>query len=231
MKKVTFFLAVIIIATTGCLNAQKNGGKAAEVKLTTQQDSASYAYGVIVGNSIKRQLSVDLNQEAMLAGLSAAMGDQKPEIAIEACNDIFSAYNQVAMVKAGEAAKAAGEKFLADNKAKNGVTTTASGLQYEVIKKGSGGKSPKATDEVTVHYHGTLIDGTVFDSSVDRGEPATFALNQVIPGWTEGVQLMQVGDKYRFVLPSNLAYGDRGAGGKIKPNSVLVFEVELLGIK
>jgi FKBP-type peptidyl-prolyl cis-trans isomerase len=112
------------------------------------------------------------------------------------------------------------------------VKTTASGLQYKVMKAGpDGGKSPKATDTVKVHYHGTLIDGTVFDSSVQRGEPISFPLNGVIPGWTEGVQLMKVGDKFQFTIPSALAYGEQGAGGAIGPNSTLIFEVELLGIE
>jgi len=109
------------------------------------------------------------------------------------------------------------------------VTTTASGLKYEVLKEGSGAK-PSATDNVTVHYHGTMMDGTVFDSSVDRGQPAAFPLNRVIPGWTEGVQLMPLGSKYRFTIPPNLAYGERGAGDKIPPNSTLIFEVELIKI-
>ena len=122
-----------------------------------------------------------------------------------------------------------GEAFLAANKKKDGVKATESGLQYEVIKEGKGAK-PKATDTVKVHYHGTLIDGTVFDSSVEREEPAQFPVNRVIKGWTEALQLMQVGDKYRLVIPSDLAYGESGAGGDIGPNAVLVFEVELLDI-
>jgi FKBP-type peptidyl-prolyl cis-trans isomerase len=123
----------------------------------------------------------------------------------------------------------AGEAFLAENASKEGVMVTESGLQYKVITEGSGPK-PQATDQVTVHYRGTLLDGTEFDSSYSRGEPATFGLNQVIPGWTEGVQLMNVGSKYEFYIPANLAYGERGAGASIGPNSTLIFEVELISI-
>ena len=123
----------------------------------------------------------------------------------------------------------AGQKFLDENAKRDGVVTTATGLQYEVLKEGSG-DSPKETDNVTVHYHGTLIDGTVFDSSVDRGQPATFPVNGVIPGWVEALQLMNAGAKYKLFIPSNLAYGERGAGGAIGPNATLVFEVELISI-
>ena len=126
--------------------------------------------------------------------------------------------------------KEAGQKFLADNGKRAGVTTTASGLQYEVIKAGTGNK-PAATDQVKVHYHGTTIDGSVFDSSVDRGEPVTFGLGQVIKGWTEALQLMPVGSKWKIYIPSELGYGEQAAGPKIKPNSTLIFEVELLSIE
>ena len=140
------------------------------------------------------------------------------------------------MGKAEAKAKVAGDKnlkegetFLAENAKKDGVKSTASGLQYKVLKSGSGA-TPKSSDEVKVHYHGKLIDGTVFDSSVDRGEPVTFPVTGVIPGWVEALQLMKVGDKWQIYLPSKLAYGAQGAGGKIGPNAVLVFDVELLGI-
>ena len=128
-----------------------------------------------------------------------------------------------------ESALEKGEKFLAENKTKEGVKTTPSGLQYKVLKEGSG-KSPTATDTVVCHYRGTLLDGTEFDSSYKRGEPAEFPLNHVIPGWTEGVQLMKEGAKYQFFIPSNLAYGSRGAGGVIGPDATLIFEVELIKI-
>ena len=124
-----------------------------------------------------------------------------------------------------------GEEFLAENAKKEGVVSLPSGLQYEVIKKGTGTKSPAATDTVTVHYKGTTIDGAEFDSSYSRGSPTSFPLNRVIPGWTEGVQLMKVGDTYRFYIPSDLAYGEQGAGGSIAPNSALIFDVELIEIQ
>jgi len=134
------------------------------------------------------------------------------------------------MTKAAEENKASSEAFLTKNKARKEVTTTDSGLQYEVIKKGDG-ETPKADDKVKVHYHGTLPDGTVFDSSVERGEPISFAVNGVIKGWTEALQLMHVGDKWKLYIPADLAYGPRGAGPKIGPNQALVFDVELLGVE
>jgi FKBP-type peptidyl-prolyl cis-trans isomerase len=132
--------------------------------------------------------------------------------------------------KESEANIAAGKKFLEENKKKKGVTVTASGLQYEVVKQGNGA-TPKATDTVKVHYKGTLLDGTEFDSSYKRGQPASFPVNGVIKGWTEALQLMKVGDTFKLVIPADLAYGERGAGGMIGPNATLVFEVELLGVE
>lgn len=140
--------------------------------------------------------------------------------------DILASKNK----EKAEANQKAGEEFLEQNKTKEGVISLESGLQYLVLKEGEGPK-PTATNRVTCHYHGTLIDGKIFDSSVQRGQPATFPLNQVIPGWTEGVQLMSLGSKYRFFIPSNLGYGNRQVGSDIGPNSVLIFDVELLGIQ
>jgi len=158
-----------------------------------------------------------------LAGDSPWMGDQEAMMAIQAY------FTKISEAKGAENKKA-GEAYLAENAKKKGIITTASGLQYEVVKMGDGAK-PLATDEVTVHYHGTTTNGEVFDSSKERGEPATFPLNGVIAGWTEGLQLMPKGSIFKLYLPSNLAYGERGAGEKIPPHAVLIFEVELLDIK
>lgn len=236
MKKTLFFLLFVAIA--GIANAQKTPKEKtpptppppARIELKTAADSASYAYGVVVAGSMKRQMSADMNTEALIAGLRAALRGDSTLIQPDAANKIFNDYNRQAQIKAGEAARVAGQKFLEENKKRPGVVVTASGLQYEVLKKGAGTVSPTAADKVKVHYHGTNIDGSVFDSSVERGQPITFGLSQVIKGWTEGVQLMHVDDKFKFCIPSDLAYGDRSPSPKIKPFSTLIFEVELLEI-
>ncbi len=220
--KYAFFVGLSIFAATA--SAQTTP------QLKTQTDSASYAYGILLANSLKRQMNVELNYDIFAYALGQALNGKQLIYTPEQAAEFFNKYNEQMTMKAGEAARVAGEAWLAENKKRKEVTTTASGLQYEVMKKGPGGAKPTATNTVKVHYHGTLIDGTVFDSSVERGQPATFGLNQVISGWTEGVQLMSPGDKFKFFLPYNLAYGDRAAGAKIKPYSALVFEVELLEI-
>lgn len=222
MKKTLFLLAFAAVSAT--LAAQS------KVELKNAVDSANYANGIVMANNVKRQMGADFKMEAFLAAFNAALKGETTQITSDDANKIFSDYNRSAQTRAIEKNKKEGQAFLEANKKRPGVTTTASGLQYEILKKGTGTVNPKATDKVEVHYHGTLIDGTVFDSSVDRGTPASFGLNQVIPGWTEGVQLMHEGDKFKFFLPSNLAYGDRSAGAKIKPGSTLIFEVELLRI-
>jgi FKBP-type peptidyl-prolyl cis-trans isomerase len=234
MRKSLLLLTFAAISLS--LFAQKNPAKLEKkemkpmVELKNGQDSASYAYGIVLAGSVKRQLSSDLNRELLIQSLSAALrGDSMP-FSPENATKIFGEYNRTMLAKAAEKSKVEGQRFMDENKKRKEVTTTASGLQYETLKKGAGTVSPKATDKVEVHYHGTLIDGTVFDSSVDRGQPASFGLNQVIKGWTEGLQYMHEGDKFKFVIPSALAYGDKGAGGKIKPGSTLIFEVELLKI-
>lgn len=192
----------------------------------------SYSYGLMIA----RQLSdrgIEIDQAQFMAAFQSVLEKKAPLLNEDEVSAAFSENQKMLDAKnvtgPDKENLDKGNAFLAENAKKEGVKTTASGLQYEVIKEGDGAK-PKATDEVKVHYHGTLIDGKVFDSSVERGEPAEFPLNRVIPGWTEGVQLMSKGSKYRFFIPYDLAYGDRGAGADIKPYSALVFEVELLDI-
>lgn len=197
--------------------------------MKTQIDTVSYSLGVNIGTNLKSQGFGDVNLSTMLKAMEDVMGSKTLAINEEDANMHIQNYFSTLMEKKSGEEKKKGEDFLAENGKKAGVTTTASGLQYEVITMGDGAK-PAATDKVTVHYHGTLIDGTVFDSSVERGQPATFPLNGVIAGWTEALQLMPVGSKFRIFLPSNLAYGERGAGQMIGPNSTLIFEVELLSI-
>jgi FKBP-type peptidyl-prolyl cis-trans isomerase FklB len=195
------------------------------------KDKASYAIGIDIGMNFKKQ-NMDLNPDAMAAGARDALSG-KPQVSPNEVREIMSQWQKEFTDKQkamGTKNQTDGEKFLAENKKKEGVKTTASGLQYKSIKEASG-PQPKATDTVTVNYRGTLIDGTEFDSSYKRGQPATFPLNGVIKGWTEGLQLMNKGSKYQFVIPPNLAYGDRAVGGDIGPNSTLIFEVELLDIK
>lgn len=230
-NKVIFLLAIVmVVAATSC---QQNGaGK--KVKLETPIDSASYAIGVLVGANNKQQLAsapggADMNIEAMAEAFRATSLGEETAISEDDANTIIRNYFQAEGKKEAQANLEEGNAFLEKNKAREGVVTTDSGLQYEILKEGDGPK-PKATDKVKVNYHGTLIDGTVFDSSVDRGEPVTFAVNQVIPGWTEALQLMPVGSKWKLYIPANLAYGERGAGKDIGPNETLIFEVELLGI-
>ncbi len=195
------------------------------------KDKASYSIGVDIGMNFRKQ-NMDLNPDALAAGARDALNG-KPQVGPNDIREIMTQWQQELTEKQKTMAtknQTDGEKYLAENKKKEGVKTTASGLQYKSIKEGAGSQ-PKATDTVTVNYRGTLIDGTEFDSSYKRGETATFPLNGVIKGWTEGVQLMKKGSKYQFVIPSGLAYGDRAMGPDIGPNSTLIFEVELLDIK
>lgn len=207
----------------------------AQSDLSTAEQKAGYSVGVNIGGNLSGQgLTADLDVESLLMGIQDGIsGELKmDEQAIMAAIQEFSMLQQ-GKVEAAMAEQAqAGKDFLAENATKEGVMTTASGLQYMVLTEGADANAamPAETDTVNVHYHGTLTDGTVFDSSVDRGEPISFPLNGVIPGWTEGLQLMNVGDKYRFFVPSELGYGAQGAG-PIGPNATLIFDVELLGIE
>lgn len=189
----------------------------------------SYAWGIAIGKQLRGMGLTDLNYEDFDRALKASFEDLPTEMEAQEAQKIITEYLEELSRKASEAAQAVGKKFLEENAKKDNVITTASGLQYEVEKEGTGAQ-PTAEDEVTVHYTGKLLDGTVFDSSVSRGEPATFPLNRVIPGWTEGVQLMKEGGKYRFFIPSDLAYGPSGIQGAIPPHATLIFDVELIKV-
>ena len=199
-------------------------------------DKLSYALGLGIGRQLSQMGAQGLNIDDfalaikdVINGEELKVGDKEAQTIV---NQFFQEQEQrqrAAAAEAGKAAKAAGEQYLAENAKKEGIITLPSGLQYQVLKEGNG-KSPKATDKVRCHYEGMLIDGTLFDSSVQRGEPAVFGLNQVIAGWTEGVQLMKEGAKYRFFIPYQLGYGEHGAGASITPFAALVFDVELIDV-
>lgn len=200
-------------------------------------DQLSYALGLGIGHQLLQMNAEGLNIDDFAQAIKDVMtgGElkMKEAEAQQMVQQFFAeqeALQQAANAEKGKAAKAEGEQFLAENAKKEGVKTTASGLQYQVLRDGNG-KQPKATDQVECHYEGTLIDGTKFDSSYDRGQTATFPLNQVIAGWTEGLQLMHEGAKYRFFIPYQLAYGERGAGASIPPYAALIFDVELVEVK
>jgi FKBP-type peptidyl-prolyl cis-trans isomerase FklB len=199
-------------------------GEEKSPQLKDQNDKVSYSIGVNIGMNLSKA-KVSVNPEILAAGIKDAIAG-KPQLTDEQRKDVMTTFEKDMQQKQ----KALGEKFLEENKKKEGVKTTASGLQYKVIKEGSG-PQPKATDVVTVNYRGTLIDGTEFDSSYKRGEPATFPLDRVIKGWTEGVQLMKVGSKFQLFIPPNLGYGDRAVSPDLPANSTLIFEVELLNVK
>jgi FKBP-type peptidyl-prolyl cis-trans isomerase len=195
----------------------------------SQLDSASYAFGFNISRDLKARGFKSLNYELVTKAMTDGFHGTDSLLTKEECQKVIVAALASASKEKYALVLAEGKKFLEENKKKPGVTTLPSGLQYEVLQAGTGEK-PKASDQVTVHYKGTLINGKQFDSSYDRKEPATFSLSGVIPGWTEGVQLMPVGSKYHFVIPYELGYGERGAGQDIPPYSVLVFDVELIKI-
>lgn len=192
-------------------------------------EKVSYALGLSLGNNLLGSGVAALDYAKLAKGIQDVMEQKKPEIGYEEAQAIINEFFQALQAKTSEAAQSQGIAFLAENGKRAEIVTLASGLQYEVISVGTGA-IPTATDSVKVHYHGMLVDGTVFDSSVDRGEPATFGVTQVISGWVEALQLMPVGSKWRLFIPSDLAYGAQGAGQAIAPYSTLVFEVELLDI-
>src|SRR4051812_25237942 len=228
MKRLIICLGAVCIASIGLAQDKP--------QLKDQKDKASYSIGYDIGETFKKQ-NVDLNPDTLFTGLKDALAGKEATMTKEERDKTLQALKKEMMEKqiaaskeAGTKNAAEGEKFLAENKKKEGVKTTASGLQYKVLKEGSG-PSPKETDTVVTNYKGTLIDGTEFDSSYKRNEPATFPVNRVIKGWTEALQLMKPGAKYQLFIPASLAYGERGAGQLIGPNATLIFEVELLSIK
>lgn len=193
------------------------------------QDEVSYALGLSIGQNFKASGIKAITSEDFIAGLQDALAEREPQMTTERAREVINQLFMRLQQEEAELNAAAGKEYQEIMRHKSGVVTLPSGLQYEIIKEGNGAK-PKATDKVRVHYHGTLINGVVFDSSVERGEPAEFPLNAVIPGWTQILQLMPVGSKWRVVIPSELAYGSRGAGDVIRPNMTLIFEIELLDI-
>ncbi|MBN8679996.1 MAG: FKBP-type peptidyl-prolyl cis-trans isomerase [Chitinophagales bacterium] len=214
MKKL--ILPLLLLLATGATFAQTT-------TLKTKVDSLNYASGMVAAENAKRVLGSDINVKLFLEAFNAVLKGEKTAFTAENAPKVEQSIS-AGMWKDKNA------QFLEMNKKREGVITTASGLQYEVMTKGNGTVSPKATDKVEVHYHGTLYDGTIFDSSVQRGQTAKFPLNGVIAGWTEGLQYMKEGDKFKFFIPYNLAYGERGRGGLIKGYSALVFEVELFKV-
>jgi FKBP-type peptidyl-prolyl cis-trans isomerase FklB len=224
-------MAVLGIVLLAC---QVNAGE--NLVLKDQKDKVSYSIGMNIGNNLKKQ-SIDVNPDVLAQGIKDALSGSKALMTEQEVNETIMAFQKEMSAKQierlkelGEKNKKEGEAFLAENKKKEGIITLPSGLQYKVINEGTG-ETPELTDVVTVNYRGTSIDGTEFDSSYRRGQPATFPVNAVIAGWAEALQLMKVGSKWLLFIPSDLAYGERGAGRDIGPNATLIFDVELLSIK
>ena len=218
MKQLIFICGLAILSST--IYAQNN---------KANMDTLSYSVGVLIAQSLKQQGLDKVDASSLADGVKDAIENGTLKVSLDEANQVVNAYMTEAQKSQYAAIIEEGKKFLAENAKKDGVITLPSGMQYKILKEGTGPK-PGPTDKVTTHYHGTLIDGTVFDSSVERGEPASFPVNGVIKGWQEALQLMPVGSKWRLFVPSNLAYGERGAGGAIKPYATLIFDVELLSI-
>lgn len=228
--KTRHFCLILGIALLGFTSCEGQKGKATKGSLANKVDSASYGIGLNIGMNLKKDDLKEIDADLIAKGIKDVFKNDTSVMKMEQAQMVIQGYVQEKSHQKAQANLEKGSKFLAENAKKEGVKTTASGLQYQVIKEGTGTK-PGVTDKVSVHYHGTLLDGTVFDSSVQRGQPAAFGVNQVIPGWTEALQLMPVGSKWKLWIPANLAYGERSPGGAIGPNETLVFEVELLNIE
>ena len=229
MRKLVMAVCIVLCSTEMVIAQEL-------MPLKEQKEKVSYSLGVNIGKSMKRD-SIDVSPDLLAQGIKDGLTGAKTLLTDEEMAGTLTTLQQNVVTKRTEARKALGEKnlkegeqFLAENAKKEGVVTQSSGLQYKIITDGTG-KKAKSTDTVTVHYRGTLIDGTEFDSSYKRNEPATFPLQNVMPGWAEGVSLMKVGSKWQLFIPSKLAYGEEGAGDVIGPNATLIFEVELLDAK
>jgi len=223
MKKINLLIVSIALIFSSCTDT------ATYKTPETEMEKVSYSLGVNMASSVKQQGMETIDAQAVAKAFADVFEGSDLDISEEESMTILQDFFGKMQAEKSAKANEAGAAYLAENGDKDGVITTESGLQYEVIVSGDGAK-PTTTDQVTVHYHGMLTDGTVFDSSVDRGQPATFGVTQVIKGWTEALQLMSIGDKWKLTIPAGLAYGDQGAGGMIGPGATLVFEVELLGI-
>jgi FKBP-type peptidyl-prolyl cis-trans isomerase FklB len=199
------------------------------VEKKKRMDKISYALGLSIGNNFRSSGIHNLQREDFVKGVEDVLTDRKPEISYDDAKRLINDYFLKLIEEKKDLNKKAGKEFLQINKQKAGVKELSSGLQYEILKQGEGAK-PEASDKVKCHYHGTLINGKVFDSSLERNEPAVFSVNQVIPGWKEALQLMPAGSEWKLFIPSELAYGERGAGENIEPNSTLIFDVKLLSI-
>ena len=226
MRTLTSALIITSITFLSC-NGQK---KAGDIKLASTIDSVSYGIGISIGNNLKKDGLDGVSLDIMMKAMRAAIDKDSLLMDQQQAGAVIQNFVTGAKKKKGEEVLVKEKTYFDENAKKPGVKTTASGLQYMVMKEGTGAK-PVAADTVVCHYHGTLLDGSVFDSSVERGQPATFPVSGVIPGWTEALQLMPVGSKWKLFLPSKPAYGEHGAGGKIEANATLIFEVELLSIK
>ena len=227
MKITNIILSAAVVATVFSSCTEQSISDY-QPELITELDSVSYSIGMFMGKNMKKDGFEVIDQKVFMKAMDEMMKDEDTQIELEQAGKVLNDFVAKKMQVDNKPLIAEGEKFLADNSKKEGVTTLPSGLQYEILKEGSGAK-PGLTDMVKTHYHGTLLNGKVFDSSVDRGEPATFGVTQVIAGWTEALQLMPVGSKWKLYLPYNLAYGERGNRG-IAPFSTLIFEIELLDI-
>ncbi|MEI6817106.1 MAG: FKBP-type peptidyl-prolyl cis-trans isomerase [Bacteroidota bacterium] len=221
---ISSFCVLFLVSCEG-----QKSSKGQDVKMKNTADSAGYAIGTMIGQNLKKDGLDSINVELLAAGIKAVLHKDSVLIKAQDAQQIVQGYVGSVKAKQGDEQKKVGQKFLDENKGKPGVVTTASGLQYQIIKAGTGPK-PLATDTVSTNYTGTLIDGTVFDSSERTGKPVSFPVGGVIKGWTEALLMMPKGSKWKLFIPSDLAYGDRGAGGQIGPNATLIFDIELVAI-